>query len=165
MAQSRACAASPERLWESAKTVRVRDARALRPLIALRLGPYAPPATTTFHDVFRAAPFRLLEEDRHLSVSGLAGRLWSPFADFAAISTPEEFRAFAEPGQAKVVLAAAVREHARGSEIAIDAGVWCTSRGAVVRFRPFWAIVGPFARLIRSELLAAATRGAEAAGD
>ena len=35
------------------------------------------------------------------------------------------------------------------------------SRGAQVRFRPYWAFIGPFSRFIGTELLSAATRRAE----
>ena len=39
--------------------------------------------------------------------------------------------------------------------------IWCTNRRAQLRFRPYWAFIGPFSRFIGSELLSAATRRAE----
>ena len=50
---------------------------------------------------------------------------------------------------------------ASGSEIDSDVRIWCTDRRAQLRFRPYWAFIGPFSRFIGSELLSAATRRAE----
>ena len=54
-----------------------------------------------------------------------------------------------------------VLPHPRGSEIVSEVRIWCTDRGAQLRFRPYWAFIGPFSRFIGSELLSAATRRAE----
>lgn len=152
---------SPERLWEAAQTVRVSDTRTLQPLIALRFGRYAPPADTTFRELFRRAPFTLLEESDHSSISGLAGRLWMLGDVFATLAGPDDYADFAEPGTAKVAVLNQVRPHGRsGSKIVSEARVWCTSRSARIRFAPFWAVVGPFSRFIRLDLLAAAERQA-----
>jgi hypothetical protein len=140
--------------------VQVRDTRTLRPLIALRFGRHAPAADTTFHDLLRHPPFVLLEEVERVSISGLAGRLWSLGGDYEALSTPEEFRASCVPGTAKVAVLNRVNEHPEGSEIVTESAVWCVDRRAELRFRPYWALVGPFSRFIRSELLTAATRRA-----
>ena len=48
-----------------------------------------------------------------------------------------------------------------GSEIDSEVRIWCTDRRAQLRFRPYWAFIGPFSRFIGSELLSAATRRAE----
>ena len=54
-----------------------------------------------------------------------------------------------------------VLPHPDGSEIVSEVRIWCTDRGAQLRFRPYWAFIGPFSRFIGSELLSAATRRAE----
>lgn len=155
---------SPERLWHAAQTVRVRDTLTLRPLIALRFGPYAPSPDTTFRELFRRPPFTLLEESTHSSISGLAGRLWALGGAFAAIEGAEDYAAFAEPGTAKVALLNQVRPNGRsGSEIVSEGRVWCTDRSARLRFTPFWALVGPFSRFIRLDLLSRAAAQARAA--
>lgn len=153
----------PERLWQAAQTVRVRDTRALRPIIALRFGPYAPSADTTFRDLFRRAPFTLLEESDHSSISGLAGRLWWLGDVFAPLEGPEDYVGFAEPGTAKVAVLNQVRPVDGGSELVSEARVWCTDRSARMRFAAFWAVVGPFSRFIRIDLLATAARHARSA--
>ena len=154
----------PERLWEAAETVRVSDTRTLRPIIALRFGPYAPSPDTTFRELFRRAPFTLLEESQHSSVSGLAGRLWALGDVFARLEGPGDYAAFADPGNAKVAVLNQVRAHGRsGSEIVSEARVWCTDRSARLRFTPFWAVIGPFAIFIRLDLLPAAVARARSA--
>ena len=49
----------------------------------------------------------------------------------------------------------------RRREIVSEVRIWCTDRRAQLRFRPYWAFIGPFSRFIGSELLSAATRRAE----
>jgi hypothetical protein len=155
---------APDRLWHAAQTVRVRDTRTLRPIIALRFGPYAPSADTTFRELFRRPPFTVLEESTHSSVSGLAGRLWALGDTFAMLESPDEYAAFAKPGTAKVAVLNQVRPRGRGgSELVSETRVWCTDRSARVRFASLWAVVGPFSRFIPLDLLSAAARQARSA--
>ena len=63
--QRRVSRADPDSLWEAAGRVRISDTRILRPLIGARLGPHAPPAQTTFRELFRSGVFTLLEEGDH----------------------------------------------------------------------------------------------------
>ncbi|HTE60993.1 MAG TPA: hypothetical protein VK631_11625 [Solirubrobacteraceae bacterium] len=149
-------------MWQAARTVPVRETRTLRPLIAWRLGRYAPAGDVPLRTVLASHPFHLLGEEGTVSVSGLAGKLWAPGDAFVRFDGPAAFRGWAEPGFCKVVVRHEVLAHdAGGSEIASDVRIWCTSRGAQLRFRPYWALIGPFSRFIGSELLAAATRRAE----
>jgi hypothetical protein len=140
----------------------VRDAVTLRPLIALRFGRYAPHPDTTFRELFRRPPFTLLEEGEMASVSGVAGRLWSLSGDYAEFATPAEFMEFARPGTAKVAVCNSVLPDDTGSRILTETRVWCADAAAQLRFRPYWAVIGPFSRFIRSEILAAAVRRAGA---
>lgn len=161
---SRRCPVPPERLWEAAQAVRVNDTLTLRPIIALRFGPYAPPPDTTFRELFRRPPFTLLEESAYSSISGMAGRLWALGDVFARLESAEDYAAFAEPGHAKVAVLNRVRgDGAGGAEIESEARVWCTDRSARLRFIPFWKVIGPFARFIRLELLGAAASQARSA--
>ena len=74
---------------------------------------------------------------------------------------PDAYRAWDEPGFCKVAVRHEVLPHPRGSEIVSEVRIWCTDRRAQLRFRPYWAFIGPFSRFIGSELLSAATRRAE----
>jgi hypothetical protein len=142
--------------------VEVRETRTLRPIIGWRLGRYAPDADTPVYEVLAAHPFLRLAEDGTVSVSGLAGKLWTLGDTFVRFDGPETFRGWREPGYCKVAVRhAVVAAPGGGSEIRSDVRIWCTSRGAVVRFRPYWAFIGPFSRFIGSELLSAAVRRAE----
>ena len=139
----------------------MRETRTLRPIIAWRLGRYAPSADAPLRDVLASHPFALLGEARMVSVSGLGGKLWSLGDTFVRFAGPDAYRDWDEPGFCKVAVRHEVRPHARGSEILSEVRIWCTDRGAQLRFRPYWAFIGPFSRFIGSELLSAATRRAE----
>jgi hypothetical protein len=142
--------------------VPVRETRTLRPLIAWRLGRYAPSGDAPLRAVLASHPFHLLAEDGMVSVSGLGGKLWALGDTFVRFDGPEAFRAWTEPGFCKVAVRHEVRADGdRGAEIESEVRIWCTSRGALLRFRPYWAFIGPFSRFIGSELLSAATRRAE----
>jgi hypothetical protein len=142
--------------------VTLSETRTLRPIIAWRLGRYAPPASTPLRTVLASHPFHLLGEDAMVSVSGLGGKLWALGDTFVRFDSPRAFQGWAEPGFCKVVVRHSVSaDGAGGSEIVSDVRILCTSRGAQLRFRPYWAFIGPFSRFIGSELLSAAVRRAE----
>jgi hypothetical protein len=158
----RASAASPERLWNEANGFRIRDSRALRPLIGRRLGRNAPDADATFRELFRTGIFTLLDEGERYSISGCAGKIWNPRGEFTRLESAAEYREYDAPGTCKVVFLTWVREHPRGSEIANEARVWCTDRRAWLRFVPLWTAVRPFSRLIGADALRSVARRAEA---
>jgi hypothetical protein len=140
----------------------VRETRTLRPIIGWRLGRYAPAAGSPVYDVLAAHPFLLLAEQDMVSVSGLAGKLWTLGDTFVRFDGAEEFRGWREPGYCKVAARHAVVARAGGgSEIRSEVRIWCTDRTAQLRFRPYWAFIGPFSRFIGSEVLSAAVRRAE----
>jgi hypothetical protein len=157
----RASRAAPDELWEAAEQTRLRDTRVLRPLIGARLGPHAPPADTTFRELFRTDIFTLLEEGEHYSISGVAGCLWAPRGEFTRFESAADYRQYEKPGRAKAAVLTQVCEHERGSEIAAEIRVWCTDRRAEMRFRSVWMIVAPFMRFVRMDLLRAVARRAE----
>ena len=141
--------------------MQVRETRTLRPIIGWRLGRYAPAAESSVYDVLAAHPFVQLAEDGMVSVSGLAGKLWALGDTFVRFDDAAAFRGWEEPGFCKVAVRHEVLRQGGGSEIRSDVRIWCTSRRAQLRFRPYWAFIGPFSRFIGTELLAAAVRRAE----
>lgn len=157
----RASRAAPDELWEAAEQTRLRDTRVLRPLIGARLGPHAPPADTTFEELFRTDIFTLLEEGERYSISGVAGCLWAPRGEYAHFESAADYRQYEKPGRAKAAVLTEVREHDRGSEIVTEIRVWCTDRRAEVRFRSVWMIVSPFMRFVGIDLLRTVARRAE----
>lgn len=159
--QRRASRAAPDSLWQAASGTRIRETRILRPLIGARLGPHAPPADTTFRELFRSGIFTLLDEGDHYSISGVAGCLWSPRGEYASFESAADYKEYEPPGRAKAAVMTVVREHDRGSEIEIEIRVWCTDRAAWLRFRPVWLLVAPFMRFLRMDLLRTVARSAE----
>jgi hypothetical protein len=159
--QVRVSTATPDELWQAAQTIQLRDAPRLSRLIRWRLGKHAPSPDTTFEEFFRTGIFMLLEEGDRLYISGVAGKIWAPSGDYAQFETPAEYREYRRRGTAKVVMKTEVSEHERGSQIITEARVWCADRRTRLLFRPFWAVVAPFARYIASEGFAAAVKRAE----
>ena len=162
--QRRVSRATPDALWEAAARTRIRDTRVLRPVIGARLGPHAPPADTTFRELFRTDIFTLLEEGDRYSISGVAGCLWAPRGEYARFESAADYRQYEEKGRAKAAVMTLVNENQRGSEIVAEIRVWCTDRRAEVRFRSVWMIVAPFMRFLRMDLLRTVARRAEADG-
>jgi hypothetical protein len=155
----RETSASPERLWESAQTVRLSDARLLGRLVRWRIPGLA--GDLTFDEMFRAPPFVVLtEEPSRLLVSGLVGRIWTLRRDYPQLNDPEEFRAWNTPGTARVVFANWIEYdppttiHAEARVEAIGA----QGRVGVAAVRP---LVRAFGSLIGSDGIDIAARRAE----
>ena len=151
----------PDVLWEAATQVRLADAPRLSRLVHWRLGSHAPATDMTFQDFFRTGIFIQLEEGEHYSVSGVAGRIWTPSGQYERFATAADYKEYEESGTAKVVFLTWVREHPKGSEIANEAHILVYGRRARVIFWPFWQVVHPFGRLIGAEGLALAVKRAE----
>jgi hypothetical protein len=141
--------------------VEVRETRTLRPIIGWRLGRYAPAGDAPLYEVLATHPFVRLAEDGMVSVSGLAGKLWSLGDTFVRFDDSAMFGGWREPGYCKVAVRHEVVPDGGGAAIISDVRIWCTDRRAQLRFRPYWAFIGPFSRFIGSELLSAAARRAE----
>jgi hypothetical protein len=141
--------------------VQVRETRTLRPIIGWRLGRYAPAGDAPLYDVLATHPFVRLAEDGMVSVSGLVGKLWSLGDTFVRFDDPATFGGWREPGYCKVAVRHEVVPDGGGAVLISDVRIWCTDRRTQLRFRPYWAFIGPFSRFIGSELLSAAARRAE----
>jgi hypothetical protein len=156
----REAAADPAALWAAASSVRLDEARALGHVVRWRIPGL--PADQTFRAMFARAPFTLLAEGDHWSVSGLVGRIWTLRRDYPRVSGPEEFAAWDRGGTARVLFAHWV-EPASDSRSALLSEVRAApvGRTAGLRLRGLWALVGTFERLIGGEALALAARRAE----
>jgi hypothetical protein len=150
----RDAAATDVELWDAARSVRLGETRTLGRLVRWRVP--GTRADATYWELFRSPPFLVLDEGETWSVSGLVGRIWTLERDYPRLSSPEQFRAWDEPGTARVLFAHWVDDGALHSEARVDA----TSRSAGVRLRALWAVVGRFERLIGGEALALAARRA-----
>jgi hypothetical protein len=95
--------ATPERLWEAARSVRLCDTTLLGRLVRWRI-----PGTTpdlSFDELFRSPPFIVLDEDDRSLLSGLVGRIWTLRRDYPQLADPEEFREWSRGGTARVAFA------------------------------------------------------------
>lgn len=155
-----AAATAADALWAAANALHVDATGPLGRLVRWRIPGL--PAGVTFHGLFSSPPFTVLAEGEHWSVSGLVGRIWTLRRDYPRLEHPEAFRAWSQPGTARVLFAHWVTEHAGGrAELHSEARVAPVDRGAALRLRALWAVVGPWERLIAGEALARAARSAQ----
>ena len=156
----RAAAATPEQLWNAAGALRVDATGPLGHLVRWRIPGL--PAGETFRGLFAAAPFTVLAEGDRWSVSGLVGRIWTLRRDYPRVEDAGAFAAWAQPGTVRVLFAHWVAEAPDGrSALHSEARVAPVDRGAALRLRALWTVVGPWERLIGGEALARAARAAE----
>ena len=157
----RGAATSPEALWRAATEVRISETRRLGRLVRWRIPGLAP--DLTYHELFRGYPFCVLEEDRHLLITGLCGRIWTLARDYPRLDGPSEFASWSEPGTVRVLIGHWVRDAGDGrAEIVSEARVEPVDGRAAARLRALWTVIGRFERLVGAEPLALAARRAEA---
>lgn len=156
----RAAAAGADALWDAAGALRVDATGPLGHLVRWRI-PGLPPGET-FRGLFAAPPFRVLAEGERWSVSGLVGRIWTLRRDYPGVADADAFASWAQPGTARVLFAHwVVGGPDGGSALHSEARVVPVDRGAALRLRALWTVVGPWERLIGGEALARAVRMAE----
>jgi hypothetical protein len=151
----RTAATDPDALWEAATGVRLRDTRRLGHLVRWRIPGLAP--SLTYHDMFRAYPFTVLEEDERFLVAGLCGRIWTLARDYPRLDGAGAFARWDEPGTVRVLFGHWVRAADGGSELVSEARVKPVDRAAALRLRALWTVIGPFERLVGAEAIAVAT--------
>ena len=156
----RAAAAPVEALWREATRVRLAETRSLGRLVRWRIPGLEP--SMTYHELFRAYPFCVLEQDERLLITGLCGRIWTLARDYPRLDSAEEFAAWDEPGTVRVAFAHWVAEGGDGrSELVSEARVQPLDARAALRLRALWAVIGGFERLVGAEPLTLAARRAE----
>ncbi len=147
-------------LWQAAHTVRLSETRRLGRLVRWRIPGLA--ADLTYHELFRAYPFCVLDEGDGRLVSGLCGRIWTLSRDYPALSGASDFAAWDEPGTVRVAFAHWVEPAGDGrAELFSEARVEPVDTRARLRLKATWAVVGPFERLVGAEPLTLAATRAE----
>ena len=156
----RAAAAAPEDLWERATEVRLDETRSLGRLVRGRIPGLA--RDLTYHELFRGYPFCVLEEDHHLLITGLCGRIWTLARDYPRLDGPGDFAGWEEPGTVRVLFAHWARDAGDGrAEIVSEARVQPVDARSALRLKALWAVIGRFDRLVAAEPLELAARRAE----
>jgi hypothetical protein len=156
----REAATTPEALWAAAHALRVDQTGPLGRLVRWRIPGL--PDGLTFRALFASPPFTVLAEGEGWSVSGLVGRIWTPRRDYPRLEDAEAFARWAQPGTARVLFAHWVAPGRDGrAALHSEARIAPVDRGAALRLRALWTVVGPAERLIGGEALARVARTAE----
>ena len=162
-ATARSATRRREALWSAATSDPARrhaPARQARRLAHSR----ACDASQTYHELFRAYPFTVLDETEH------DARLRPVRADLdarprlpGARRTPEAFADWDEPGTVRVAFAHWVEPLERRRRRAASPRRACSpvDTHARLRLKAIWAVLGPFERLVGAEPLELAVRRAE----
>jgi hypothetical protein len=155
-----AASAAPDALWRAAQQIRLADTRTLGRMVRWRIP--GTPAARTYHELFSAYPFTVLDEgDAHL-VSGLCGRIWTVERDYPRLDGPDEFASWSLRGTVRVLFAPWVAPAGAGrAELVSEARVEPVDRQAAIRLKTLWALIGSFERLVGAEPLKLAARRAE----
>jgi hypothetical protein len=155
----RRSSADPTALWYAARSVRLRETALLGRLVQWRIPGTA--AEVSFDELFRRAPFCVLEEGELALVSGVVGRIWTLRRDYPKLADPDEFRSFDTPGTARVIFAMWAAPDGEGGRLSAEvrvAPVGAQGRFGIAAVRP---LVAGFHALIGSDGLGAAVRRAE----
>jgi hypothetical protein len=155
----RAAPVAREALWRAATTIRLADTRRLGKLVSWRIPGLH--ASQTYHEMFRAYPFTVLQETEDTLVSGLCGRIWTLARDYPKLEDAAAFAEWGEPGTVRVAFA----HHAEplpdgGAQLVSEARVEPVDTTARLRLKAIWTVLGPFERLVGAEPLELAVRRA-----
>jgi hypothetical protein len=158
--------ASAAELWQAAQTVRLADTQMLGRLVRWRIPGLE--GAMAYDEMFRRAPFIVLDEGEHYLLSGIVGRIWTLRRDYPTLDGPEAFRAYCTPGTVRVLFATwaqpsdAAPDEARAelcSEVRVEA-FGRQGRLGLATVRP---LVRGFQQVIGTDGISAAVRRAERA--
>ena len=161
--------ARPNVVFAAVKEVTVQEVRLLTPLETLRGLPnlltgraaFRPHRSAPVLDEFTVGVVPLGERDGAEIAAGAVGRFWRLAGNEpAAVSTREDFVAFAEPGYAKAVIAFLVRAERGGSRVLTETRVVGTSPEATRALLRYWLAIRLGSGAIRRSWLAAIRRRA-----
>jgi hypothetical protein len=128
------------------------DVPLFRALMSVRMAGRRLPAERPILESMTSIGFAPLGRADDELVYGAIGRPWSPRGGLRAVSGAAAFRAFDEPGWARMAL----NFHVADGRLSTETRVWLTDPTARRRFRPYWLVVGPFSGAIRMAWLRAA---------
>jgi hypothetical protein len=160
-------AATPTRVYKCLRALDVGRMPFTAALLALRgiphllTGAVRPSRRMTLEDLTTLG-FVVLADNPPLElVLGVAGRFWRPTSGVVRISA-SDFGRFAEPGHVRAAWNFRIESEPGGCRLRTETRVECIDDSALLRFRLYWAVIGPFSGLIRRDMLRAIRRDAEA---
>ena len=151
--------ASPEAVFAAIRSVTLAEtpiARTLMRLRGLRAGSTRPLVEEMDSEGF----VQLTEEPLRELVYTAIGQPWRPLGGKRAVA--DDFRAFAEPGYAKMALDLRAVPDGDGARLETETRVFLTDGSSRRRFGAYWLVIRPFSGLVRRSWLQAARRRAEA---
>jgi len=157
-------AAAPARAWEAVRHGDLADAPAARALFFLRTlferaAGGGTPALAVRIDDLRSTPgapgFQRLVETPGAEVAvGAIGKVWRLRIPFVHVADADAYARFDARGFVKVAWAIRVAPRdGGGSRVEVEVRVTATDEASWRKFRWYFAVVGPFSRLIRRGLL------------
>ena len=157
----RTAAAAPEALWERATEVRLDETRSLGRLVRWRIPGLA--RDLTYHELFRAYPFCVLEEDRPPARSrACAGGSGRSRATTRGSTGRTRSRAGTSPARCACCSRTGSAQAGDGrAELVSEARVEPVDARSALRLKALWAVIGRFERLVGAEPLELAARRAE----
>jgi hypothetical protein len=157
--RSRYAVAAPGALLPAVEALTWADVPLFRVLMSARMAGRRLPAGRPILESMTAIGFAPLGRADDEIVYGGIGRPWSLRGGLRTVSDAAAFRAFDEPGWARMAL----NFHVADGRLSTETRVWLTDATARRLFRPYWLVVGPFSGAIRVAWLRAA-RASSAAG-
>jgi hypothetical protein len=113
--------------------------------------------------VFRKGGFFLLEDNgRDQVLIGMVDAMGNKGVDRPTFLSPEDFRAFAQPGFAKILWSVQVRDEEGRSRLSTETRVFCTDDRTRRFFAAYWTVVQHGSGLTRRDMLRGWRRRAEA---
>jgi len=155
--------------WEVVRHADLADSALIRGLFALRTLPSRigrrahDPFTVRIDDLVSTAAhpgFGVLVDDRPREVVvGAIGKVWQADIEFVHVADAATYRAFAEPGFARVAWALRLtRLGPDTTQLDFELRVDATDAEAWQRFRHYFRVIGPASRFIRHRLLSELAR-------
>ena len=161
-------ASSPRQAYAAMRAMNLARSPIVLALLAIRGIPHfltgkAAPSRVITIDSLLELGFVILAEDDSEIVLGTVGRFWRLDSGLHRVAAVE-FAGFDEPGYANAVMNFKVHEEPSGSVlISTETRVVGTDEDARRKFLRYWRLIGPFSAFIRTRLLNAIKRDAEAA--
>lgn len=120
------------------------------------------PTRLTFDDMAAGSEWVILGERPGEEIAaGAVGRFWKPVIEWRHVDA-DAFTEFAEPGYGKIVMSLSVRPYGgERSLLTYDIRVILNDSASRAKFRPYWAVVAPFVKVVQATTLRTIARTAE----
>lgn len=161
-------AATPTAILDAVATLEADDDPLIRRCLQLREAPARLALRLGLRNALQDRPrfgmhsFSLLARDSEQSAYGLVGRFWQSDFGLRPCTDDETFRAFSEPGVARLLMIFRCQPIAHGKTLLLtETRVHCPDRASRLAFTPYWLAIRPVSGLIRQRMLRSVRARAE----